>query len=143
MLLKIEGAESRILWYEVRETEVALSNEVAILFNFRDYSDVVEARHALQAKELDIAMRTHDLKTPLQGIIGMLDQIDRRVRSSLPYRVIKGSAELMLNLVNGMLDLSSMLSGRFEKRTSAVNLRELIVETASMVKSFYRHANKI
>ena len=74
-LLEIVGEDGHRYWFEMLKTEVPLSQESAKLYSFRDYSQIVNANTALRDNELTIAMCSHELKTPLQGLLGMIGML--------------------------------------------------------------------
>jgi len=70
---------------------------------------------------------SHEIRTPLNAIIGMADVLSRQPRS----RVNKRSASIvfqrngvgLLNLINDILDLSKVESGRIELEATEMDLR--------------------
>jgi signal transduction histidine kinase/PAS domain-containing protein/ActR/RegA family two-component response regulator len=77
------------------------------------------AEAANAAKSDFLARMSHDIRTPLNGILGMtalaLDEPDRTVE--LGYlRKIRESGNFLLSLVNDILDLSKAESGKMELR---------------------------
>ena len=72
-LLEVRGPNGSKYWLEIQKKEVPLSHENAEVYSFRDFTGIVNANAALHDKELTIATSSHELKTPLQGILGMLD----------------------------------------------------------------------
>lgn len=78
-----------------------------------------------------VANVSHELRTPLSSIIGItellsftnLDESQRRDVERIAY-----SAELLLGLINDLLDLSRLESGRFSMASQPFSLLELIRE---------------
>ena len=75
---------------------------------------------------------SHEMRTPLNAVIGLSSLLDRdaadpdRVRSY--SRKIKASGQHLLTLVNEVLDLSKIESGRKQLNLSAFSLSELLEE---------------
>ena len=88
------------------------------------------AEHASQAKSRFLAMISHDLRTPLAGILGFaqllqgdtsLNELQRR-----GIDTIRHSGEHLLALINDILDLAKIESGRFELCPHEFDLRESV-----------------
>jgi signal transduction histidine kinase/FixJ family two-component response regulator len=93
------------------------------------------AETASRAKSTFLANISHELRTPLTAVIGMNDLI---VRNDDPaqaqrYAAIAGqSARSLLNLINGVLDLSRIEAGRLELQAEPVRPRALADEIDAM-----------
>lgn len=85
------------------------------------------AERASQAKSRFLATVSHDLRTPLGGILGFaqLLQADPALNEAQRHSVntIRHSGEHLLALINDILDLAKIESGRFELCPQAFDLR--------------------
>ena len=93
--------------------------------SLREKTDLAEK--SSQAKSLFIANMSHELRTPLNSIIGFSkrvmssdEQYSDRVEKSL--EVINRSGKYLLSLVNDILDLAKIDSGKYELNRSKVDL---------------------
>lgn len=90
-----------------------------------------EAERANHYKSQFLAQMTHDLRTPLHVVIGLLDILSRSNRImqdeeiSKPITIALKSAEKQLNLVNTILDLSKVESGKLEARLESFAVNDL------------------
>lgn len=78
---------------------------------------VAEARAASSAKSVFLAQVSHDLRTPLHAIIGMTEvllasKLDSSQRAET--QVIREAGEALLRLINDLLDLTRIESGKVE-----------------------------
>jgi len=90
------------------------------------------AEEADKAKRDFLAVMSHEMRTPLNGILPVAEllgdtQLDRMQREHL--RTIRTSAEHLLTLVNDVLDFSKIEAGRLELESAPFELRELLGET--------------
>lgn len=75
------------------------------------------AEAASTAKSGFLAMMSHEIRTPMNGVLGMLQllrgtKLDREQRENL--EVASSSAEALMRLLNDILDLSKIESGKIE-----------------------------
>lgn len=90
---------------------------------------------ATRAKDDFLAGMSHELRTPLNAIIGfsegLLERIDRHPlndHQQSRIRAIKNSGEHLLMLVNGMLDLAKMESGKVQLNPTTFDMRAVADE---------------
>lgn len=98
-----------------------------------------KAEDASQAKSEFLSLMSHELRTPLQAIIGYTDVVieelkvnDDQSHVSDLMRVISNS-ERLLKLINGVLDLAKIESGRMELDLTEVKLSSLVQEALDTV----------
>jgi len=91
---------------------------------------------ALQAKSDFLAMTSHEIRTPLNGILGMTQVIlaDRTVEGALRTKIqtVHGAGETMRALVDDILDLSKMETGKLAMNRTPVRLRDLLNDAAHL-----------
>jgi signal transduction histidine kinase/CheY-like chemotaxis protein len=94
-----------------------------------------KAEAANEAKTEFLQRMSHDIRTPINGICGMLDMADHYaddMKKQTEYRAkIKGASHLLLELVNEILDMSKLESDEVVLEESPFNLssisREVLV----------------
>ena len=80
----------------------------------------------------------HDLRSPLSGIIGMVSLLKEKALSVEQSRYvdnISNASEMMLTLVNDILDVSKLTSGKFEFENIRFSLLRVIQQAAEMIRS--------
>jgi signal transduction histidine kinase len=97
---------------------------------------MLEAKAADLAKTKFLANMAHELRTPLNAIIGFseiikLDSIQSRDRYPQYAEYIHDAGILLLNIINGLLDLARIQAGK-------VDLEEQIVAVGELVQAAVR-----
>jgi len=96
----------------------------------------VELEAASLAKDRFLAGMSHELRTPLNAIIGFTGTLLMRLPGPLTadqekqLRTIQGSARHLLSLINDLLDLAKIESGKIELHPEPVHCQQLIGELA-------------
>jgi signal transduction histidine kinase/CheY-like chemotaxis protein len=86
-----------------------------------------QAETANIAKTQFLANMSHEIRTPLNAILGFSQILIKHPESSSKYlKYIKMSGEQLNELVNNILDLSKIETGKMELDEGVVNLRQLI-----------------
>lgn len=99
-----------------------------------------ELERAIQAKDRFLASMSHELRTPLNAIIGFTGTLLMRLPGPLTsdqekqLRTVQSSARHLLSLINDLLDLAKIESGKVDLRLGLVNCRAVIEEVAASLK---------
>ena len=100
----------------------------------------VELEKAIQAKDHFLASMSHELRTPLNAIIGFTGTLLMRLPGPLTsdqekqLRTIQGSARHLLSLINDLLDLAKIESGKVEVNLQPVVAQEVMEEVATVLR---------
>ncbi len=103
---------------------------------------LAEARHASAAKTTFLSNMSHDIRTPMNAIIGFATVALRRldnpeqVKDSLEKVLAAGNH--LLHLINDILDMSRIESGRLQLHEQECNLSEIIHNLVNMNQSQIR-----
>lgn len=95
-----------------------------------------EAKRANQLKTDFLSNVSHDMRTPLNGVIGYTDMA---LESKDPAQItdylkkIKKSGELLMSLINDTLDLSKIETGQITLRRTPISLNELLQRITTSV----------
>ncbi len=115
----------------------ALTTDNARLFseaqNARD-----EAQAANLAKDEFLAVVSHELRTPLTPILGWLDllrapKMTDELRAQA-YEVIERNARAQAQLVNDILDVSRITSGKLRLKTTPTDLTRLVSDAVASLR---------
>ncbi|MDT7835781.1 ATP-binding protein [Aquabacterium sp. OR-4] len=91
----------------------------------------LEAESASQAKSAFLANMSHELRTPFNGMLGMLAVLERSPLSpeqAEQLRTARESATHLLELLNDILDISKLESGRLDVHPEPLALARLLEE---------------
>ena len=81
---------------------------------------------------------THELRTPMNAVLGMLDLLDSSELNSRQYEYVgiaKHSAESLLTLIDDILDFSRAEANKTSLKVSDIDLRELLEDVTKLLAS--------
>lgn len=90
-------------------------------------ADRARADRANMAKSRFLAMISHDVRTPLGIIMGVVEMLKRKKRARAETELVADMSDagaILLRLLNGALDLSRIESGQADVRLAPVDVRE-------------------
>jgi signal transduction histidine kinase/FixJ family two-component response regulator len=97
-----------------------------------------ELHNALNARSEFLATISHEVRTPLNGILGNIDLIRNSGLDGEQSRhlgIIEKSGEALLNLINDILDYSKIEAGKMELEREAIDVAALVRESASLFEA--------
>lgn len=99
---------------------------------------LTEAKRANQAKSEFLSYMSHDIRTPINGILGMLAICEKNEGNLERQREcrnkIRVSAEHLLSLINDVLDISKMESGEFSLAREPFDLCDLLENCMTILR---------
>jgi signal transduction histidine kinase/ActR/RegA family two-component response regulator len=129
-----------------RPTEVLyvardITDEKKREFDLRDRLEdaALEAKRANSSKTNFLRRMSHDIRTPLNGIIGMLRIQDRYLDDPAKLQESKEkmihSADYLLDLVNNVLDISKLESGALELEHKPFDIVEVLMKSFTVAET--------
>jgi PAS domain S-box-containing protein len=131
--LKVVGGQHR--WFRIRGEAVRTpeGDATRMVGAMTDIHDLVEARQqateASRAKSKFLATMSHEIRTPMNGVLGMsslLASTDLEPSQREMVNLIEASGNALLGILNDILDLANIESGRFEIEPGEYNPAEVL-----------------
>jgi len=104
--------------------------------------NLIEVKRIQSAKDQFLANMSHEIRTPLNGIVGflnILNETDLTEEQKNYLKTIISSSESLLSIINDILDISKIQSGKLEIENISCNL---IDEIKSVVELFVAKADE-
>lgn len=141
LLLRSRRSEKKAIASE-RETKEAMEQIEALNAELSKSKKslqeaLVASQQASRAKTAFLSNMSHEIRTPLNAIIGFTSlaeqNMDERDRVLGYIQKISTSGKHLLSLINDVLDVSRIESGRMVLRDEAFDFRELLVQINTMI----------
>ncbi len=132
--LKIQNNE-----LEAQKTELFSQSAELTIQNTELEMQKVQLNEASRLKTNFLSNMSHELRTPLNSVIALSGVLNRRLAKVIPneeysyIEVIERNGKHLLHLINDILDISRIESGRVEVEITKFNANNLIAEVVSMI----------
>ena len=124
-----------ILYYRGSQQQMRLLNEAK-----------EEAVRANKAKSEFLSNMSHDIRTPMNGIVGMtaiaLTNIDDNARVKDCLKKITLSSKHLLGLINDVLDMSKIENGKLSINMELISLRDTMASIVNIVRPQIKEKNQ-
>jgi len=101
-------------------------------------AELAEAKNANAAKEEFLSNMSHDIRTPMNAIIGMTalakKHIDEKARVMDALNKIDIASSHLLGLINDILDMSRINSGKMKISDEQFSLSDLLHDTLTIIR---------
>ena len=106
---------------------------------------IKESEKAVKAKSEFLSNMSHDIRTPLYAVVGFTEiakrNCDDRKKLMECFGKIKLSSNHLLNLINDVLDMSKIESGKIKIEEDTYNLKIIVKEINDMMKQSLSEKN--
>ncbi len=117
---------------KLRDSSLALEENNRILQNV-----TAKAQAASQAKTEFLANMSHEIRTPMTAILGYTDILVEKVEdreNSKALQIIQDHGHYLLQIINDILDLSTIEAGRLELNYSRVSIFQLMNNVQELMR---------
>jgi signal transduction histidine kinase len=100
-------------------------------------SQVLIAEAASRAKGNFLANMSHEIRTPLNAVIGMAkigEQAEELGRKNYAFKRIREASDHLLNVINDILDISKIESGKFELSENTFRVRDVVSRIENVMR---------
>lgn len=97
-----------------------------------------EALHASELKSSFLANMSHEIRTPLNGIVGMIKVLSGTKLTAEQLDILatlRDSSNALMALINDILDLSKIESGKLQLEETYFELRSLVQSSVSILQT--------
>ncbi|MCM1538212.1 MAG: response regulator [bacterium] len=99
---------------------------------------LLQAQHANSAKTTFLSNMSHDIRTPMNAIIGFttiaVSHIDNRAQVQDCLQKVLASSNHLLSLINDILDMSRIESGKLQIKEQECNISELTHNLVNIIQ---------
>lgn len=133
--------------HQLKESNLSLETEILRRRREEKTANMakIDAEKANQAKSIFLANMSHEIRTPLHGIIGMLEMLGKNPLNEEQEQLLtmmSVSAQRLHTMVNSILDLSQIESGKFQLHQSPFSLSELFTEVVEFMQVQVKNQEK-
>ena len=124
--------ENELLEYQTRLEELVQKRTK----EFEKAKD--DALKANEAKTEFLAKITHDIKTPLNGVLGFTDILNKTELTPEQKRyinLIRDSSKNQLRIINDILDYARIEKGTLDLNKQKINLKQLLTDALEIIKT--------
>jgi len=145
------GQDGRERTYLIHIAPMYFENEtfMGIMVIFDDMTEIARARkhaeHSAQAKTDFLARMSHEMRTPMNAIIGMASigksSADAE-KKDYSFKMIENASAHLLEVINDVLDMSRIETGKMELSYGECNFENIIKNVVSMTGSLAAGKNQ-
>jgi len=139
---RYDDYEQRMMLAIAQNVAVAVENKRLVIEAQQRASELAKAKEAAevasQAKSTFLSQMTHELRTPMNGVLGMATllgdtHLDRKQLDILD--TIRNSGDALLTIINDILDFSKIEANRMELEKVPFAIKECVEDTFGLVRA--------
>ena len=129
-----------LAYYHLKFLKLKWNSKCCILMILADITEshrIKELRNLDAYKDQLLATVSHDLRTPLNGMLGMMELVSLNLNEKKDKKnmnIAQASGHLLLNMINDILDFSQINNKKLRLSLKKLDLIELIKQTRKLIK---------
>ena len=130
VMTSVETFVTALMYFTIENPDVKMIEQLNIAKN--------QADKANKAKTDFLSSMSHEIRTPLNAIVGFSDcitQAETLEEAKENANDIVGASKTLLEIVNGILDISKIEAGKLEIHNSAYNVHEMLDSVVKLSKA--------
>ena len=138
-----DGLEKKII--DVTWTTIDQGDEKLNVFCLKDWTQIEEIEQQKMSQKMErvmVSTITHELRTPMHGILGMFEQIESLAQNPQVLHYCKigmNTGKLLLNIVNDILDFSQIEVSKLNLHCTQFDPAEVIHECIELFEIQVSH----
>ena len=138
--------EIKPVYYEAKMVEVSYTETECMAMVLKDQTPMVELAQKKDSESYVkrlVASITHDLRTPLNGILGITDSLREFVGDEGKHflEIVKNTGTMMLYLIHDVLDLAQIEANKLSLNKAPFNPKEIVEETIQLMLFNFQQKN--
>lgn len=124
----IMGLVMALIYFTMENPDLKIINELE--------KDKEEANEASKAKTDFLSNMSHDIRTPMNAIIGFSESLlteNMPLNQKNEVQSIYDAASTLLGIINNILDVSRIESGKEEKKETTYEMRKIVMQLSSVI----------
>lgn len=124
----IMGLVIALIYFTMENPDLKIINELE--------KDKEEANEASKAKTDFLSNMSHDIRTPMNAIIGFSESLlteNMPINQKSEVQSIYDAASTLLGIINNILDVSRIESGKEEKKETTYEMRKVVMQLSSVI----------
>lgn len=136
----LQKLELQNIELEAQKTELEAQSAEVILQNTELEMQKKQLSEVSRLKTNFLSNMSHELRTPLNSVIALSGVLNRRLKNKISdeensyLEVIERNGKSLLHLINDILDISRIESGKEETMISTFNAKKIIDEVINMIQ---------
>lgn len=125
----------------------AKNTQILLFFNIRKLHNeekIQELSNLIESQYKMLSHVSHEMRTPLNCIIGMIQSIEGNINQYFNERILDpvlSSGKYLLNMINDLLDMSQMRSGKFMLNEIEFDLTLLFKDIFSLFQIYTKQTD--